>query len=326
MFALQPTPSHRPTVLVVDDQPINIDVLVEHLRGENMELLVALSGEEALLLARNNRPDLILLDVMMPDMDGYTLCSILKQDPQLMDIPVVFLTALNQETEVERGFALGAVDFIQKPFSLPILKARVRSHLALKYKGDQLARLACTDELTGIPNRRHFAATLGREWMRAQRNDNSLSVIMIDVDYFKDYNDYYGHCAGDDCLKSVAQALCGALKRPADLLARYGGEEFVVLLPETGLQSAAAVAERLRLAVVGLGLEHCRSRSGDCVTISLGLSSAHPLQLTAAEELLHRSDNLLYRAKQTGRNRVCAAAIATGRSASPRSHNGEAVC
>lgn len=318
MNAALPLNTTKPKVLVVDDVPSNLDILVEQLNDDTLELVVALSGEEGLYLARSAPPDLILLDVMMPGMDGYSLCRILKQDPLLKDIPVVFLTARDEPTDVEFGFALGAVDYIHKPFSMPILKARVRSHLALKRKNDQLAKLACTDPLTGIANRRQFDSVLEREWLRAQRDNTPLSVIMIDVDFFKRYNDHYGHIAGDHCLRQVALALEGALNRPGDLLARYGGEEFVALLPETDMIKAITVAERMRAAVNLLALEHADSSASDCVSVSLGGATALPGQQLKVEELLPRADEQLYLAKQAGRNCVSLATLTSKRGQATR--------
>lgn len=295
---------HPPTVLVVDDVPANLDVLVAHLHEENIELTVAVSGEEGLALARSLQPDLILLDVMMPGMDGYEVCRRLKQDPALMDIPVLFLTALDEEVEVERGFALGAVDYIHKPFSLPILKARMRNHLALKRKSDQLAQLACTDGLTGVPNRRYFDECFANEWLRAQRHRAWLAAIVIDVDHFKRYNDHYGHGEGDACLKRIAQALRGALKRPGDVLARFGGEEFVALLPETGPGAAREMGERMHRAVAALEIPHADSPVGATVSISLGLAAVVPDAAGTPLDLLRLADAQLYLAKRSGRDRV----------------------
>jgi diguanylate cyclase (GGDEF)-like protein len=275
--------------------------------------MVALSAEEGLALAKHTPPDLILLDVMMPGMDGYSLCRILKQDLLLKEIPVVFLTARDEPTDVEFGFALGAVDYIHKPFSMPILKARVRSHLSLKRKSDQLTLLAGTDSLTGIANRRQFDTILEREWYRAQRNNSSLSVLMIDVDFFKRYNDHYGHVAGDACLKRVVQALKGALNRPGDLLARYGGEEFIALLPETDMIEAITVAERLRVAVCELELEHVNSSTSSCVTISLGGATAMPATQDQQQALVTHADDQLYLAKQAGRNCVSLVTLSSKR-------------
>jgi diguanylate cyclase (GGDEF)-like protein len=302
MFTHQPSSPYKPKVLAVDDAPANLDILVELLQSEQLEIIPAVSGEEALQLARQSPPDLILLDVMMPGMDGYSLCRLLKKDPLLNDIPVVFLTARDAQEDVEFGFALGAVDFIHKPFSPPILRARVRSHLALKRKGDLLTELACTDALTGIANRRQFDSCLEREWLRAQRSNNQLSVMMSDVDYFKRFNDCYGHSAGDKCLKAIAQTLANQLNRPGDLVARYGGEEFAVLLPETNMCEATQIAERLRNAVLRLAIQHNKSSANSCVTISLGGATALPELNLNLSELLPGADAQLYLAKQAGRN------------------------
>lgn len=297
---------YTPRVLLVDDTPANLDVLVEHLAGENIEILVATSGSEGLHLALTNKPDLVLLDVMMPGMDGYTMCEYMREDPMLTDIPVVFLTAKHSEQDIERGLALGAVDYIAKPFSMPILKARVRNHLALKRKGDQLAELACTDALTHIANRRHFDQMFDQEWRRAERNNSELAVVMIDIDHFKEYNDSLGHCAGDQCLKKVANTLKAALHRPGDMLARFGGEEFIVLLPETNLANATLIAEQMRLRISALTMLHPNSPSGDRLTISVGVASAHPARNDNAVELIDLADQKLYAAKRSGRNRVVA--------------------
>ncbi len=306
-----------PIVLAVDDVPANLDVLVEHLHQEDIELTVALSGEEGLELARNLRPDLILLDVMMPGMDGFEVCRRLKGEPELKDIPVLFLTAVDEEVEIERGFALGAVDYVHKPFSLPILKARMRNHLALKRKSDELAQLACTDGLTGVANRRHFDLSIDAEWLRAVRHRQPLSLIVIDVDHFKRFNDRYGHGEGDRCLKQVALALGGCIRRPGDLLARYGGEEFVALLPDTGAEAAAAMAERMWRAVAVLAIEHAGNPPDGRVSISLGVATAMPQPGATAAALLASADERLYQAKAAGRNRIVgeggAAAAAEGR-------------
>lgn len=299
--------SKKPLVLLVDDVATNLDVLLEQLSQENIDIRIALSGEEGLHLARSLKPDLILLDVMMPGMDGYEVCRLLKQDSTLTNIPVVFLTAHDEEIEVERGFALGAVDYIHKPFSLPILKARVRSHLALKLKSDLLEELASTDGLTQVANRRRFDETLAYEWERAQRGHHPLSLIMVDVDHFKHYNDHFGHSAGDQCLQSVAKALSNALHRPGDLLARFGGEEFAVLLPDTELNGAIQFAEKLRRSVSELNLQ-APPRGADRVSISLGVACILPEHLNAAQ-LLAAADAQLYQAKREGRNRVAGGRI-----------------
>ncbi|AUM15021.1 hypothetical protein Kalk_18390 [Ketobacter alkanivorans] len=300
-----------PTVLIVDDVPANLDVLVENLQQENIELVVALSGEEGYRLANEIKPDLILLDIMMPGVDGYETCRRLKATRETTDIPVVFLTAKDNERDIEQGLCLGAVDYISKPFSMPILKARLRNHLALKHKSNLLVQLACTDELTRVANRRHFDYVIERELSRAQRNQTDLSVIMIDVDHFKLFNDHYGHPEGDRCLKQVSRALSSVLHRPADLLARYGGEEFIVLLPETDADGAADIAEKLRQAVFSLSIPHQNSDSDDRVTISLGVATCRPKESQIVEDLLESADKALYQAKTHGRNRFTAACHST---------------
>jgi len=300
-----------PTVLIVDDVPANLDVLVENLQQENIELVVALSGEEGYRLANEIKPDLILLDIMMPGVDGYETCRRLKANRETTDIPVVFLTAKDNERDIEQGLCLGAVDYISKPFSMPILKARLRNHLALKHKSNLLVQLACTDELTRVANRRHFDYVIERELSRAQRNQTDLSVIMIDVDHFKLFNDHYGHPEGDRCLKQVSRALSSVLHRPADLLARYGGEEFIVLLPETDADGAADIAEKLRQAVFSLSIPHQNSDSDDRVTISLGVATCRPKESQTVEDLLESADKALYQAKTHGRNRFTAACHST---------------
>lgn len=306
MLASCITQEYTPRVLLVDDTPANLDVLVAHLSSENIELMVATSGQEGLHLALTTKPDLVLLDVMMPDMDGYTLCALMREDPMLTDIPVVFLTAKHSEQDIEHGLGLGAVDYISKPFSMPILKARVRNHLALKRKGDQLAELACTDALTHIANRRFFDQMLDQEWRRAERSKSELAVVMIDIDHFKEYNDSLGHCAGDQCLKKVATTLKAAVHRPGDILARVGGEEFVVLLPETNLANATLMAEQMRLRINALTMLHPSSPSGDRLTISLGAASLYPSPKRVPTDLIDQADRNLYAAKRSGRNRVVA--------------------
>ncbi|NRB41515.1 MAG: diguanylate cyclase [Pseudomonadales bacterium] len=296
--------NYIPSILAVDDMPANVDILVEHFQDEDVNLTVALSGKDALALAEQLQPDLILLDIMMPVMDGYDVCRRLKANPKTQDIAVIFVTAMGDVDDEEKGFSLGAVDYITKPFVMPILKARVRNHLELKRKTDLLDQLAHRDGLTHIANRRHFDHMLEQEWSRCARSRHPLSLIMIDIDHFKAYNDFYGHGRGDDCLKKVSAALAASVNRPGDLLARYGGEEFVVLLPDVNIAAAAAIAENLRKSVVNLNVPHKQSPTSACVTISLGCASALPGDHSCAETLLKQADQNLYRAKQQGRNRL----------------------
>lgn len=295
---------NAPIVLIVDDMPFNVKVLRETLKRD-YRIEVAINGAEALERARGEpQPDLILLDVMMPEMDGYEVCRRLKDDPLTVSIPVIFVTAKDDEAAEEQGFELGGVDYITKPFSLAVVKMRVRTHIQLKRQTDTLERLAYIDPLTGIPNRRQFMETLEREYQRALREDSALSVLMIDVDHFKAYNDHYGHGTGDDCLREVALALLRGLFRPGDQIARYGGEEFVAVLPRTDREAAALLAERLSQCVLDLQRPHARSSTSDRVTVSIGgaTTSLHA-EARSLEALLSRADQMLYRAKEGGRNR-----------------------
>jgi PleD family two-component response regulator len=203
----------RQTVLIVDDSQTNVMVLGEALNEEH-DLLVATSGREALAMAAAHSPALILLDIIMPDMDGYEVCARLTAAPATRDIPVIFVTSMSKDEDEERGLEIGGMDYITRPFSIPIIRARVRIHLELKRYRDFLENLVATDGLTGIPNRRQFDEFMVKEWRRAVRNRLPISLILMDIDFFKAYNDHYGHLAGDDCLKRLAEELRGCLRRP----------------------------------------------------------------------------------------------------------------
>lgn len=295
----------RQLVLIVDDQRLNVRLLGAALDGE-FDIVEAADGEGALLRARQHpQPDLILLDITMPGLDGYEVCHRLKESDETRHIPVIFATAKDDVAAETRGFELGAVDYINKPFKLPVVQARVRTHLRLKRQSELLERLVTIDGLTEIPNRRRFDEQLEVEWRRSIRNQNPLSVVLMDVDHFKLFNDHYGHAAGDRCLCAVAQALESGLRRATDLVARYGGEEFVAVLPNTDAKGAALVAETLRAAVEGLGVTHAHSSAGPVVTISLGGATVvPPHEGLVAEDLTHAADLVLYAAKEAGRNRV----------------------
>jgi len=306
MLDSQNPATERASILIVDDAPANIQVLANALKGD-YRIRVANSGARAIEVARATQPDLILLDVMMPELDGYEVCRRLKDDPSTSHIPVIFVTARNETQDEMRGLDLGAVDYITKPIELPILNARVRTHVNLKLKTDLLEQLALLDGLTCIPNRRRFDQQIQQEWQRARRERNPLALVMIDVDDFKRYNDHYGHGAGDECLRRVARALSETLNRPADLLARYGGEEFALLLPNTDAEGACRIAERCRAAISALQLPHAASSVGPVVSISLGVAATQA-PMPSARDLVEEADRALYQAKQAGRNRVATAA------------------
>ncbi len=295
----------RPMILIVDDVPTNVKILAEALSAV-YRIKVASNGADALKIAQRERPDLILLDVMMPGMDGFEVCRRLKADAQTDKIPVIFVTAKNAESDEEVGLNLGAVDYITKPFVIPIVKARIRNHIRLKQQADLLESLSLLDALTGIPNRRRFDEALVSELKRAIRDASPLSLLMIDIDNFKQYNDHYGHGAGDVCLQMVAAELSKGVVRPGDLVARYGGEEFVVILPETDQVSAVQIAERLRDRIENLGLPHAYSEVEPVVTISAGVASqARIPENCVPQTLSDAADKALYMAKEGGRNRVC---------------------
>ena len=295
------------SVLIVDDVPINIQVLAEALRVD-YRVRIAANGPKALVIAASDDPpDIILLDVMMPEMDGYEVCRRLKNAPETKDIPVIFVTAKSSSENEALGLNLGAVDYIPKPFSIPVVKARVRTHVQLKARTEMLERLAMVDGLTGIANRRSFDQSLEHEWKRAFRNALPISVVMIDIDHFKPYNDNYGHGAGDICLQQVAEALRSVVQRPADLVARYGGEEFAALLPETDVEGAEMIASAMREAVSNLKLPHEHSPVADHITISLGHATGFAQATASPRNLVDAADGALYKAKEFGRNQVQAA-------------------
>ena len=297
------TKGRKATLLIVDDEPINISIIAKLFHLE-YEILAATSGQEALEIAARCSPDLILLDVVMPVMDGYEVCRRLRESNVTNKIPLIFITAKRETGEEEYGLKQGAIDYITKPFELSIVRARVRNHMNLKHKTDLLESLAALDGLTGIPNRRRFDEVLEMEWKRALRNQTPLSLIMVDVDNFKQYNDHYGHGAGDDCLKQLSMVLLSSMVRPGDMAARYGGEEFVVILPQTEPEGAMQVAERIRAQVDELGIPHINSAVAGHVTVSVGCATTVPTINTLVESLLVSADKKLYKAKHEGRNRV----------------------
>jgi diguanylate cyclase (GGDEF)-like protein len=295
--------SNRAVILVVDDEVSNIELLSAALEDE-YEICFATSGAEALELARSVLPDLILLDVIMPGMDGYAVCLEIKADPLLADVPVIFTTALgDQEAEV-KGLELGAVDYVAKPIAPVIVRARVRNHIEMKRMRDQLAELAVTDALTGLGNRRRLEQALRQEVGHLSRSTAELSVIMLDIDFFKQFNDTYGHVAGDRCITMVAATLNRAVRRAADLTVRYGGEEFACVLPNTSHAEAMAIARNIRDRVLALGIPHEKSDAAPYVTVSLGVATAICSPDIDSMSWIRAADSQLYQAKASGRNDV----------------------
>jgi diguanylate cyclase (GGDEF)-like protein len=293
----------KPVVLAVEDDTA-VQALLKAVLGTDYNLKIAGDGAAALAAAALLEPDLILLDVVLPDMDGREVCRRIKANSRLASIPVIFLTSLSAAEHEVEGLEAGGIDYLAKPINPAILKVRVNNHLDLKRSRDALERMARLDGLTGLANRRTFDDMLAREWRRLARVGNPLAVIMMDVDHFKLFNDSYGHGGGDDCLKQVAKAAAATLQRPADVVARYGGEEFVALLPDTTLDGALMVAEAIRAAVVALGIAHSASKTAAHVTLSLGAACIVPQPDGKPEDLLEAADMELYAAKSGGRNQA----------------------
>lgn len=322
MSALTPGIEQRQRILIVDDTQANIEILYKILKGD-YEVFYAKNGRDCLRLAKREIPDLILLDIMMPDMDGYQVCSLLKADSQTARIPVIFITAMGNEENETKGLDCGAIDYITRPISPPIVKARVKNHLELKRshdvmealsteltnKNQQLKKLAREDGLTGLANRRHFNEVLDAEIKRALRTRQFLSLILCDVDYFKRYNDHYGHVAGDKCLQMIGATLLSTFLRAGDVPARYGGEEFAVILPDTPPEKAEHLAEKLRLKMVEQAIPHAFSETLELVTLSIGVVGAQVASGRNPEWFIDVADQALYRSKENGRNQVTAAPL-----------------
>jgi diguanylate cyclase (GGDEF)-like protein len=290
-------------VLIVDDEVANIEVLNSAL-GDEYEILFATSGKETIEMTAHYYPDIILLDVVMPEMDGYEICARLKANDKTKDIPIIFITAMNQEEGESKGLDAGGIDYIAKPIRPSIVKARVRNHLELKRYRDSLKELSALDGLTGIANRRRFDECLDYEWKRSRRTQTPISLLMLDIDFFKSFNDHYGHLAGDDCLKRVAGTLSKAARRPADLPARYGGEEFAILLPETDAAGAILVAESFQEMMKSQNIPHEYSTTAHRVTLSIGVATIIPGDSQICSQIIKSADESLYAAKQNGRNRI----------------------
>jgi diguanylate cyclase (GGDEF)-like protein len=296
----------KATLLVVDDAPGNIRVLRNLLKDE-ARVFFATSGRDALATARSEQPDLILLDVLMPEMDGYEVCHALKTDPATREIPVIFVTGLTESTDETRGLEAGAIDYITKPFVPAVVRMRVRNHLALRRAttelhilNSQLRRLATTDALTGVSNRRHFFEQVSEEVLRMRRYHHCAALFMLDLDHFKRLNDTWGHDIGDRALTETSHTVRQAL-RTHDLFGRLGGEEFAGFLPETELPQAVMVCERLRDLVQSIQVP----TPGEPVRLSasIGVVSIDP-EKELPETALKRADQAMYAAKEAGRNRV----------------------
>lgn len=305
-------------LLLVDDDPGMIQVMAKALTGLG-RLRFATSGGQALAQMNEAPPDVVLLDADMPGLKGLDVCARMKRDPRLSEVPVIFVTGHTSPEDELRGLEAGAADFIAKPIREALLVARVRTQLRMKALTDELRAVACTDALTGAANRRSFDETLDREWRNALRQGQPLSLLMVDVDHFKAYNDFYGHQEGDECLRQISLALHQAVKRPTDMVARYGGEEFAVLLPGANSVGAEAVARRLAEELRLRALPHAKSSTASCITASVGIctfdrtgptvsdrpgAAPSPISAPEPEDLVRAADVALYAAKRAGRART----------------------
>lgn len=306
------------SILVVDDS-YDSRVLTRLFLKENgySDIILAESAAVAMqiLLSQpadtRNKVDLILMDLVMPEMDGIEACQRLKQEDSLKDIPIIVVTASGEVENLDRAFSAGAIDFITKPLKKIELLARVRSVLKLRHEMNQrkaheeeLRRLTSLDGLTGIANRRWFDEFIDDAWCQGARNNQPISLIMLDIDCFKSYNDNYGHQAGDECLKRVAKAIESVAKGHSELAARYGGEEFAIVLLGSNLQQAVQTGEQARLAVLELNIPHSHSPVMPFVTVSVGVASVVPSLTMMHQQLIKAADDALYNAKQNGRNQV----------------------
>jgi len=286
-------------VLIVDDNPDDIAIAKQRLKGEDLDIVTAENGRSGLDAAKNHEPDLILLDLELPDLDGFEVCRALKGDAELCMVPVIFLTASCNPTDVARGLDVGAVDYVTKPFNVYELRARVRAALRTKHLQDLLIQHAQLDPLTGLPNRRMLMERLQQEWARMERHGGKLSFIMADVDGFKHINDRFGHHIGDRLLQEIAKAIA-AQCRQNDLPARYGGDEFAIIVPDEGAIDAANLADRCRQDIEKIHID----ADGQQVNATASFGVAQADGLDSAETLAKMADRTLYDAKRAGGNGV----------------------
>jgi len=319
-------------ILIVDDNPNNLFVLENLLADPALNIVRANSGNEALAKTLSHEFAITLMDVQMPEMDGFETAELMRSNSRTRHIPIIFVTANRTEREfIFRGYETGAVDYLPKPLNANVLKSKVnvflelhrqrqaleakareldakleemeRLHILLEQRNEQLNILSRTDRLTNVPNRLCFDEKLDYEWHRCARSHKPLTLLFVDIDHFKAYNDTLGHVAGDQCLKQVAMALSASLMRQVDTIARYGGEEFAVVLPETSIEGAIEVAQRMQNAIKALNIVHPASPSGTCVTISIGIASTSQASDITQAKLIDMADTAMYDSKSTGRNK-----------------------
>lgn len=316
-------------ILIVDDRQDNLLVLESLLEDMNCNIIKATSGNGALSLMLDYEFALVLLDVQMPDMDGFETAEFMRMNSKTRYLPIIFVTAISKEQKcIFKGYEMGAVDYLFKPIEPIILQSKVKVFLELynqkrlveeqtkllelkvkelselREANFKLETLSTLDGLTGISNRRSFDNYINMSLKNCARSDKPISLIMADIDFFKNYNDNYGHLQGDDCLIKVAKTMVSSVKRPLDFVARYGGEEFAVILPETDEEEAKVIAETIRRNVEELNIIHEHSAAAPHVTLSLGIETILPKPDYSINELIENADRALYKAKLNGRNQV----------------------
>lgn len=290
-------------ILIVEDGLFNQFVLRKILE-DSYTLAMAATAVEAMKKVHEFQPHLILLDIILPDANGFDILVTLKGREKTKDIPVIVITGLNSDEDEEKGFLLGAVDYIKRPFKNAIVRARVNTQIHIIHQMQMIEKMGMIDALTGISNRRAFDIQIHYEWRRAMREQSELAMMMIDIDKFKAYNDTYGHPQGDIMLQAVAEAIKSTLKRSTDLVYRYGGEEFAVLLPDTGLKGTLTVAQRLKETVERTEVLCFNPQTVTKETISIGVAAMQPQATDQLASLVEKADQMLYKAKRNGRNQV----------------------
>jgi diguanylate cyclase (GGDEF)-like protein len=294
--------NHKNTLLIVDDESVNLKVL-NHILGQDYTIYTASNGESAIVKAKELLPDLVILDVLMPGIDGYETLSEIKKCEETSHIPIIFITGLNTDLDEEKGLSLDAADYIMKPFSATIVKLRVKNQIKIVNQMRTIEHLSRIDQLTNLPNRRSFDERLNLEWKNAKRELTPISLLMIDIDHFKHVNDTYGHHKGDIVLKEIAKIIPSAFHRPSDFAARWGGEEFAAVLPNTQSEGAMELAEKIRVLIeeAEITLEQGLSIKK---TVSIGVNTVVPQQQDIADLFITKADLALYAAKDAGRNKV----------------------
>lgn len=290
-------------VLIIEDS-LSFAAYLSDVLSDSYAVSVAHNASEGLRIALSIQPEIILLDLVLPDIDGYEAFKNIKSNKILSDIPIIFVSAVSEIRDQMKGLELGAVDYIVKPINPDIVRAKIKNHIKIKHDFERLENISLKDPLTLVGNRRLFDERLDSEWRRAKRDGFSLGLFMLDIDFFKNFNDSKGHLAGDDCLKSIAAAIDSSLKRGGDIVVRYGGEEFAAILPGINLEAAQRVAERIIDNVQKLQIRHPDSSVSELVTLSIGGAIALPCAESEMTEIIKKADVALYSAKKNGRNRI----------------------